>query len=131
MERQFSLAVTGDEIPNELVLVQRLKDALKSGTKKLNIIHGFEVETDSHVRISTGPVIGEVTANSAVIMLELVGPKDLVPITTKLYKKGDKEHHMQALCYNVPMKRPFIFQFNDLEASTEYSGTFCFNVLIK
>ena len=87
MEKQFSLAVAGVEIPNELVLVQRLKNALNSGKKKLNIINGFEVETDSHVRITMGPVIGEVTADSAVIMLELVGPKELVPINTKVYKK--------------------------------------------
>ena len=46
MEKQFSLAVAGVEIPHELVLVQRLKKALKSGKKKLNIINGFEVETD-------------------------------------------------------------------------------------
>ena len=105
MEKQFSLAVAGVEIPNELVLVERLKNALKTGKKKLNIINGFEVETDSHVRITTGPVIGEVTADSAVIMLELVGLKDLVPITAKVYKKGDKEHHEQASHYNVPIKR--------------------------
>ena len=128
MEKQFSLAVSGVEIPNELVLVQRLKNALKSGKKKLNIINGFEVETDSHVRITTGPVIGEVTADSAVVMLELVGPKDRVPITTKVYKKGDKENHIQALDHSVPIKRPSIFQFNDLEPSTEYTGSLHFNV---
>ena len=122
MQKQFSLAVAGVEIPNELVLVQRLKNALESGKKKLNIINGFEVETDSHVRITTGPVIGEVTADSAVVMLELVGPKDRVPITTKVYKKGDKENHVQALDHSVPIKRPSIFQFNDLQASTEYTG---------
>ena len=122
MEKQFSLAVAGVEIPNELVLVQRLKNALKSGKKTLNIINGFEVEMDSHVRITTGPVIGEVTADSAVVMLELVGPKDRVPITTKVYKKGDKENHEQALDHSVPIKRPSIFQFNDLEPSTEYTG---------
>ena len=127
MEKQFSLAVAGVEIPNELVLVERLKNALKTGKKKLNIINGFEVETDSHVRITTGPVIGEVTADSAVIMLELVGLKDLVPITAKVYKKGDKEHHEQASHYNVPIKRPFMFQFNYLEASTEYTGILCFD----
>ena len=126
MAKQLSLAVSGVEIPNELVLVQRLKNALKSGKKKLNIINGFEVETDSHVRITTGPVIGEVTADSAVVMLELVGPKDRVPITTKVYKKGDKENHVQALDHSVPIKRPSIFQFNDLEASTEYTGNFAF-----
>ena len=128
MEKQFSLAVAGVEIPNELVLVQRLKNALKSGKKKLNIINGFEVETDSHVRITTGPVIGEVTADSAVIMVELVGPKDRVPITTKVYKKGDKENHVQVLNHSVPIKRPSIFQFNDLEASTEYTGILRFNL---
>ncbi len=42
-------------------------------SKKAYNFEGFLVETDTHVRIVTGPVVGKVTTSSAVILLEVCG----------------------------------------------------------
>ncbi len=40
-------------------------------TRKVSVINGYQVETDSGVRLLTGPVVGEVTADAANILLEV------------------------------------------------------------
>ena len=69
---EFSVTVTGDEIPEASVLLERLHDALQRGTKKVNIINGYVVDTDSSVRMTVGPVLGEITANNAIILIEVM-----------------------------------------------------------
>ena len=51
--KNFELYITGNEIPEETVLLQRLREALAAGTKKVNIINGYVVNTDSTVRYPT------------------------------------------------------------------------------
>jgi hypothetical protein len=41
--------------------------------KKVYNFEGFPVQTDAHVRIVTGPVVGKVTTSSVVILLEVSG----------------------------------------------------------
>ena len=44
--------------------------------KKVHNFEGFTVQTDTYVRIITGPVVGKVTATSAVILLEVSGKSE-------------------------------------------------------
>ena len=41
-------------------------------TRRVHVIRGLTVETDSRVRVLTGPVVGEVTDRSAVVMVEVL-----------------------------------------------------------
>ena len=120
----FSLNVTGEEIPDESILLERLQEALKKGTKKVNIINGYLVDTDSSVRLTFGPVLGKITSNSAIILIEVIGKTDVIPITAKLYKEHHKDKPIDVVEKNVLVKRPTIFQFRDLEPDAEYTGKY-------
>ena len=62
------MTVTGEEIPEASILLQRLQEALQQGTTRVNIINGYVVDTNSSVRLSVGPVLGEITATTAIMM---------------------------------------------------------------
>ena len=87
-EENIDLTITGTINVEESVLISRVREALARGTKKVDIINGFQVETDSNVDILTGPICGEITATSAVILLEVIGKnmENNIPIIAKLYK---------------------------------------------
>ena len=119
---EFSVTVTGDEIPEESVLLERLQNALHRGSKKVNIINGYVVDTNSSVRMTLGPVLGEITGNNAIILIEVVGKTDVIPITAKLYKGAEKGEPIDVVEKEAPAKRPVVFQFADLEPDTEYTG---------
>ena len=120
----FTVTVSGEEIPEESVLLQRLQEALTRGTTRVNIINGYVVDTDSSVNMTIGPVLGEITSNKAIIMIEVVGKTETIPIIAKLYKGDEKGETENILEQDVLAKRPAIFQFDDLEPETEYTGKF-------
>ncbi len=51
----FSVHISGDEIPDESILLERLKEALRRGTTRVNIINGYVVDTNSSVNLTVGP----------------------------------------------------------------------------
>ena len=118
----FTVAVSGDEIPEESVLLQRLQEALSRGSTHVNIINGYVVDTNSSVRLIVGPVLGEITTNTAIIMIEVVGKTDVIPITAKLYMNDEKAEPVNVMEKEVYAKRPAIFQFENLEPDTQYTG---------
>ena len=118
----FSVTVTGDEIPEESILLQRLQEALKQGTTRVNIINGYVVDTDSSVRLSVGPVLGEITATTAIMMIEVTGKTDLIPITAKLYREHEKGEPIDMIEKEAHANRPIVFLFEGLDADTEYTG---------
>ena len=122
----FTVTVTGEEIPEESILLQRLQEALKRGNTHVNIINGYIVNTNSTVNLTIGPVLGEITANKAIVMIEVVGKTENIPITAKLYKGEEKGEPVDVLEKDVQAKRPAIFQFEDLEPETEYTGNLNF-----
>ncbi len=67
----FSLSIGGSNVPDESVLVQRVREALSRGSRRVDVIDGFLVDTNSNVRVMLGPVVGDVTATTAVILLEV------------------------------------------------------------
>ena len=118
----FSVDISGDKIPEESILLARLQEALSRGTTKVNIINGYVVDTDSSVRLTVGPVLGEITAKNAIIMIEVVGKSDVIPISAKLYKDNEMAEPVDVIEKDVQAKRPVIFQFENLEPDTEYTG---------
>ena len=46
-----------------------------SENKKTHNFEGFSVQTDSYVRVITGPVVGKVTQTDAIVLLEVEGRK--------------------------------------------------------
>ena len=124
MEEDFSLTITGDETPDESVLLSRIREALNRGSKKINIINGYVVDTNSMVKVSIGPVLGEVTTDKAILMLEVTGEQDVVPVCAKLYKEQDKDEPVQVIDKEMLGRRPTMFEFFGLEPETEYTGKF-------
>ena len=118
----FSVTVTGDEIPEESILLQRLQEALKQGNTRVNIINGYVVDTDSSVRLSVGPVLGEITSTTAIMMIEVTGKTDTIPITAKLYREHEKGEPIDVIDKEAHANRPLVFLFDGLDADTEYTG---------
>ena len=71
MSDEFSVSVAGEMNIDESVLLARLKEALERGSKNVNLINGFAVDTDRDVQLLTGPVLGEIISTTAVILLEV------------------------------------------------------------
>ena len=125
MEPEFELAVTGSEIPDSNAILLKVIEALNRGNKRINIINGYSVNTNSMVRISMGPVLGEITTNKAIMLLEVDEPgNDVIPIVANIYKEDEKDHTVQQLHKNLPARRPFVFEIENLEPNTEYTGKF-------
>ena len=125
MERDFSVAVTGDEIPDQDAILSKVTEALNRGNKRINIINGYCVNTNSMVRISMGPALGEITTTTATMLLEVEEPgNDVVPVTAKIYKGNEKDHSVQELDKKLPARRPTVFEIEELEPNTEYTGKF-------
>lgn len=108
----------------ESILVGKVQRALRRGSTKIHIIHGYVVDTNSDVRILTGPVIGEVTTNSAFILLEVQGPEKFTPVTCKLYKDPEHDQPVAEESLELKAKRPSVFQLQDLEPNTRYTAVF-------
>ena len=124
MGDDFSLAITGNEVPEESILLSRIKEALNRGSKRINIINGYVVDTNSMVNVNIGPVLGEITTNKAILMLEVTGEQDVVPVCAKLYKEQNKVEPLQAIDNAMKARRPTMFEFTGLEPETEYTGKF-------
>ena len=114
------LAIVG-EFPDEDSLLERVREALTRGMKKINIINGFVVECNSSVSVLCGPILGEVTSNSAIVMFEVSGPEQRTPIACNLYKGEDPEATADSMNFEVRVKRPISFTFEGLEPDTEYT----------
>jgi len=85
----FNLSVTGGNVPDEASFTARVREALARGARKMALVDGYLADTDSAVRVLTGPVVGEVTANAAVIMVEVARedtPVGTVPISAALFR---------------------------------------------
>ena len=127
MDPEFNLAITGEEIPDENTILSKVIEALNRGNKRINIINGYSVNTNSMVRISMGPVLGEITTNKAIMLLEVEEPGyDLVPIIAKIYKEDEKDNPVQEIEKKLPGRRPTVFEIEDLEPNTQYTGNFSF-----
>ena len=123
-EEDVAVTVSGSLDIDDSVLIARVKEALSRGSKKVNIINGFSVDTDSNVNVLTGPILGEITAKSAVVLLEVYGKQQRLPIVAKLYKEGDETEAVAIIEKEAKSKRPFAIKFDDLEPETRYTITF-------
>jgi hypothetical protein len=54
------LSVAGSHVPDEASLTTRVREALARGSRRLAVVDGYLADTDSSVRVLTGPVVGEV-----------------------------------------------------------------------
>ena len=124
MSEDMSLEVSGVMDMDESILVARVKEAISKGSKKVNIINGYNVNTDSSVRVLTGPILGEITTKSAVVLLEVFGKEKVVPIVAKLYKEEEQAEPVAVVEKEAKSKRPFAILFDDLDPETKYTVVF-------
>lgn len=124
----FSVTVSGTEIPDESILLERLQEALSRGNKKVHLINGHEIETNGQVRLLTGPIVGKVTETTAVIMIEIIGgPEDkILPVECFLFDITSDPNSLavMSLKKDVRIKQPTVFHFDDLNPNTRYRAIF-------
>ena len=125
-QENIDLTITGNIAVDESVLVARVREALAKGSKRVDIINGFPVDTNNKVDILTGPICGEITATSAIILLEVISKtsQNKVPIVAKLYKEGNEAEAVAIIEKEAKSKRPFSIQFDNLEPKTGYTVVF-------
>ena len=87
-----------------------------TSNRKIHLMDGYPVETDSQVRILTGPVVGKVTAHEAVILIEVLGTESqkFVPIQCALYRELEGPEVGQpafVLAKDCRARRATVFHF--------------------
>jgi len=94
------------------------KEPLELHHKVPVIIEGQEVHPNRFIKVRVGPVIGEVTATTAIVLLEVTLVADIVAFL--IPKEGDTVHVKQRF----PANRPETFFFDKLKPETEYKVVF-------
>jgi hypothetical protein len=96
----------------------------KEGTagKKLKDVMGYTVLTDGSYRLLAGPVVGEVTTSTAIIMMEIEGPDSFFDLECQLYENDTKDKPAFEIKQEVRTKRTFTLQFKDLKPNTRYTA---------
>jgi len=100
--------------------------ALNSHNRTL--VKGLPVNCCPSVSLTVGPVIGEVTHEKAIILLEVKDQeKPRSDITCHLYKRGSREE-VDSMTISMPFQTPRVFVFDapdsPLEPGTEYIAVF-------
>ena len=85
------------------------------------VILYFEVHTDNSVSVLYGPVLGEITSNSVVVMLEVSGPVgERKPIVCNLYREAESKQPVATMQFVVRLRKVLSFTFEDLDPDTRY-----------
>ncbi len=121
-ELGFSVGIFGNATSTEDAELAPLPMEMR---RKIHTIDGIRMETDNQVRFLTGPVIGKVTSQEAVIMVEVVGTKDqkFVPIRCCLHNAVDNAPVAEK-AKDCKAKRVTVFHFRELNANTSYKVVF-------
>ena len=75
------------------------------------------------MRLLTGPVVGEVTSDSAIVLIEVTGAPEakVIPIAAAVYKDLDQSTPVDTVSKDATPKRPLVFKFSGLEPETDYT----------
>merc|ERR1719400_2239213 len=95
---------------------QKIEQAIGLGWKNFSILpNGEVVNADIHMKVTLGPVIGEVTQSSAVILVEVEFKDAENPtLQCQLFAKDEPNEPIQVQDLDVTNKRPISFVFEDL-----------------
>ncbi|XP_023319733.1 uncharacterized protein LOC111694908 [Eurytemora carolleeae] len=104
-----------------LTLVDLLKNV---GCQNKILVQGYPVNCVDGVELGVGPIVGEVTENSAIIMIEVKNSKSASNLVTcDVYRKGERTVYCNVE-KSCPFTTPTAFLIQDLEANTEYTVVF-------
>ena len=122
-------SLSSEQPPEPLLslVVEGMARAAGKGLSTWTAVCGIPVTCKPEVSLSLGPVVGEVTSTSAIIMLEVANPNSpRTEVTCHIHRKGGKEH-VQEQTIAFPYKTPKVFVFRGetaLEPNTEYVAVF-------
>lgn len=109
-------------------LLSVMEDMASCTSENRTMVMGYPVCCVESVELAIGPVVGEVTHNMAIILLEIKdesGPR--AEVTCHLYNKGSNDL-VQSQTITLPIKTPRVFVFQEpdsgLEPDTEYVAVF-------
>jgi len=88
------------------------------------LVLGYPVNCVEGVELSIGPVVGEVTDSTAILLVEVRNNKARsADITCHVYKKGEREEH-SCLTKACLFTTPAAFVLEGLDSNTEYVAVF-------
>ncbi len=106
---------------------QPLEEALEQGAKRFTLLPSGEVVLHEHeTRLLLGPVVGEVTESSAVIMIEADSDLDQdATLACHLYEdNGEAVEAVAIQEKDLVVRKPMTFLFEDLVPGTAYKAVF-------
>jgi len=117
VDKKFDL---NDDVPG------KIEQAIGLGWKNFSILpNGEVVNADIHMKVTLGPVIGEVTQTSAIILVEVEFKDAENPtLQCQLFAKDEPSEPIQVQDLEVTNKRPISFVFEDLTPNTWYQAIF-------
>ena len=102
----------------------KVEEAAEKGWKSFTLLsNGTVINSVSELKVLFGPVVGEVTDNSAIILIEVDCDKTCLNLECKLYEKG-VEDPVDVIEKEVTKRRPQSFSFDNLSPDTKYYAWF-------
>jgi len=101
-----------------------IENLASEGSDNKILVQGYPVQCVEGVELGVGPVVGEVTHNSAILMIEVKNTQaPAAEITCHLYRKGEQDvfSSVSRMC---AFTTPTAFLCEDLDADTEYVAIF-------
>jgi len=105
-------------------ILQKLSQTLVEDKPLCKFVQGFPIKCCDGVKLAVGPVMGEVTSEMAIIMLEIKSSKGRkAEIICDLYRKSDRKK-VYSLEKEFLSRTPQVFILENLEPGTEYETVF-------
>ena len=102
----------------------KVEEAAEKGWKSFTLLsNGTVINSVSELKVLFGPVVGEVTDKSVIILIEVDCDKTCLNLECKLYEKG-VEDPVDVIEKEVTKRRPQSFSFDNLSPDTKYCAWF-------
>lgn len=100
------------------------EEAVNDGCKNFTILkNGQLVEANQEIKILFGPVVGNVTSTTAIVIIE-ASSKECNEIQCQLFANDQEEEPVALLHKDLGCQKPQAFVFQDLVPDTTYTAIF-------
>ena len=86
--------------------------------------YGATLETDEDVHVQVGPIIGKVTEDSAIVLLEVDASQEITCFVSLLDDAAPQGRVVAAVAQTMPANAPRAFKINGLSPSQRYKVSF-------
>ena len=122
----MQIVLKGDFEPNEETW-EKIADSHGNGIKSFTVLaNGSVINASDEVQVLFGPVVGEVTETTAIILIETQCQSgECLNLECKLFDmSNDDPDPVHVMEKEITNRRPQAFKFEDLEPNTNYQCWF-------